>query len=336
MSLRTATFARIFNPHTASRLSRTSAFLVLVPLFLVGCLSAQQPSAVNAESSPPIDCAHRSIPVTVLNSPNNAQLQASELKVTTGNASPAVLFLEREHLAPRVVLLLDTSGSMQSEFGPKWKHALVAAEFVLEAIPANSQVALVTFTTQGHATGFGSREVAQKKLLALKDTQPRGRTAIYNAVQGVLPLFGDPQFGDAIYIVSDGEDDFVKQDRKDVTDAVLKRGIRVFALVVQDPRSPITPEERNGPAELYEFVKSTGGSYQSPQITQAWITSKGRLDSIQMVHGQLQSPYKLEIQLAAPPVKSLKLQIKPDNKAVELSYPQHIEACSTLSAAARP
>ena len=247
-----------------------------------------------------------------------------------------MLSVEREQLAPRVVLLLDTSGSMQSDFGPKWKHALIAAEFALEAIPVNSQVALVTFDIRTQMSSFASREEAQKKLLALKDNQPRGRTAIYNAVQDSLSLFGDPTFGDAIYIVSDGGDDYGKEDRKEVTDAVLQRGIRVFAFIVQDPRLPMTLEERYGPSGLYEFVKSTGGSYQSPQITQEWIASKQRLDSIQMLRSQLQSPYKLEIQMAAAPSKAVKLQIKSNSKEIELSYPQRIEPCSTLSAAAHP
>jgi hypothetical protein len=314
----------------------TSAILALIPLLLVLCLSAQQPSAISPDSFTTADCVHRAVPITVLSAPAGTQLQVTDLQVRAGNESPAVLFVEREQLAPRIEILLDTSGSMQSNFGPKWKHALIAAEFALEAIPTNSLVALVTFDTQTHATNFASREDAQKRLLALKDKQPIGRTAIYNAVQDSLSLFGDPKFGDAIYIVSDGRDDYGKQDRKRVTEALLRRGIRVFAFVVQDPRSPMTPEEFNGPAELYEFVKSTGGSYQSPQITQEWIASKQRLDSIQLLRSQLQSPYRLEIQLAARLSRSVKLQIKPTMKEVELSYPQHIEPCSAVSAAARP
>jgi hypothetical protein len=317
-------------------MGRVSVLPTSVLLFLVICFSAEQLSAIAADSSTISDCTHRFVPITVLSRPDDMGLQATEVQVRAGNTSAAVLLLEHEQLVPRVVLLLDTSGSMQSDFGPKWKRASIAAEFVLEAIPAASQVALVTFDTQTRMASFTSREDAQKKLLALKDIQPRGRTAIYNAVQDVLPLFGDPKFGDVAYIVSDGGDDLLKQDRKGVTDAVLQRGIRIFAFVVQDPIGPKTPEERNGPGELYEFVKSTGGSYQSPQITQEWITSKGRLDSIQTVRSQLQSPYRLEIQLAAPIFKSVRLQIRPTRKDVELSYPQHIEPCSTLTAAAHP
>ncbi len=156
-------------------------------------VSAQQPSAVTSKTSTAADCTHRSVPVTVLNAPENAELQALDLQVRAGNTSPAVLFLEHEQLAPRVVLLLDTSGSMQSDFGPKWKHALIAAEFVLEAVPVNSQVALVTFDIRTQVSSFASRERSTEETAGIEGQSTARTHSHLQRVQDALPLFGRPE-----------------------------------------------------------------------------------------------------------------------------------------------
>ncbi len=233
--------------------------------------------------------------------------------------------------------MLDSSGSMAGSFGPKWQNALLAAGFVLDAIPRGSSVAFVTFNEQVQISGFGSPQAILQKVLAMKNTKPAKRTALYSAVEKSLQLFGAPQFGDAVYIISDGGDDFGPDKRKEVAQELMRRGVRTFAFLVQEPPgSPLTAAERNGPTDLVEFVKSTGGGYINPQVSARWIASEEHAEMGKLLRNELQNPYQLDIRLAAAPSKAAKLKITTTDKAFELSYPQRIEPCPANQAAAAP
>jgi len=240
-----------------------------------------------------------------------------------------------------MVLLLDTSGSMggslRSDFGPKWTKTLLAADAVLRATPQQSPVALVTFSDQVNLSGFETRQEVEQKLIALKNTKPHGRTALYGAVHHSIQLFGTPQFGDSVFIVSDAVDDYGLEKRKDVAAELIERGIRSFAFVIQDPVGGLKPPEAiNGPSDLFEFVKLTGGNYVSPQIPTKWFASKDEVELLQVLRNQIQSPYRLDLQLAASPQKAVKLKITTTVKDLELAYPERIEPCSVAAAALRP
>ena len=74
----------------------------------------------------------------------------------------------------------------------------------------------------------------------------------------------------------------------------------------------------------------------SPPISAKWMASDEHVDMERMVRSQLQSPYRLELQLAASPSKAAKLKIATTSKELELAYPQRIEPCSVTTAAAKP
>ncbi len=313
-------------------------FLLSLGLLTLGIIAiAQQPPAITTKAPETSDCSRRSIPITALRGPEKVELQASALRIKIGAVTPSILYLERENMAPRVIILLDTSGSMWSSFGPKWSSALIAANFALNAVPPTSPVALVTFSQETHAARFGSRDDARKALIALTKEKPKGRTALYSAVEQSLQLFGEERFGDSIYIVSDGGDDYGPDILRHAADALIQRGTRAFAFLIPDqPGDRTTPAERDGVPHLADFVAQTGGTLLRTETPARWVESKEGIAALNALRSQLQSPYRLEVQLTDTPRKFLKLQIESSDARFELAYPHRIGACSTLSAATRP
>ncbi len=311
--------------------------LLLLMVCSTSTWAQEAATAAAITQSPAVDdCLHRSIPLTVLMKPDNLELQSIHLAIRSGDTNASVLSLQKEKISPRVILLLDASGSMAGTLNWKWKNALLAGAFALDAIPSQSQVALVTFNREIHISGFKDRLAVNQELLALRNTKPRGQTALYDAVERSIQLFGTPQFGDSIFIVSDGADNYGSGQPKPVSEELIRSGIRVFAFVVSDSAAKI-PEERQGPAKLADLVKATGGAIVwGVEITPKWIASKEYGESVRTAHNQLQAPYRLELQLTSSPSKAAKLRITTNLNGLQLSYPQHIEPCSTHAPAAVP
>lgn len=100
------------------------------------------------------NCLRQGIPLTISKAPENADLQASDLRVTVDGNTVPVLSLSRENFSPRIVLLVDTSGSMGGLSGSAWGNSLLAVGFALDSLPPHSPVALVTFSETINITGF--------------------------------------------------------------------------------------------------------------------------------------------------------------------------------------
>jgi Mg-chelatase subunit ChlD len=304
-------------------------------IFFAGLLSAQQAAPSQNNSLPPTDpCLQRSIPLTILRRPPKPQLNAAELQVWVDGNRTSVVSLKQDKISPRVVLLVDTSASMTAPYYGKWGTGLLTARFAVDAIPEESDVALVTFSDQIHVSGFQERQRVSEQLLALKDTRPKGRTALHEAIGRSAALFGLPQFGDVIYIVSDGGDNRSGVSRKAVEEELTQRGIRAFVFLIQHDAK--TPEERQGAVELPEFAKQTGGFAISLPVSARGVASKEATQEANSIREQVRSPYRLDLKLDAPPVKAAKLKITLSSAAFDLSYPQHVEPCQVKVAAANP
>lgn len=150
--------------------------LLLLMVCSTSTWAQEAATAAAITQSPAVDdCLHRSIPLTVLMKPDNLELQSIHLAIRSGDTNASVLSLQKEKISPRVILLLDASGSMAGTLNWKWKNALLAGAFALDAIPSQSQVALVTFNREIHISGFKDRLAVNQELLALRNTKPVGR-----------------------------------------------------------------------------------------------------------------------------------------------------------------
>jgi hypothetical protein len=316
-------------------------FVVVNGLFiclLLGASCAAQTTPIVDDSKPTAptsDCLQRSIPLTVVDNPSNAELQASLLQVQSNGPKISTVSLSRSSITPRVVLLLDTSGSMGQEHHTGWGTGLLAAAFALDILPQESLVALVTFDKEAHPSGFTDRETIRKQLIILGHENTHGRTALYAAIDRASQLFGVPEFGDTIFVISDGDDNEDGISTNRVADEVLRLGIRVFAFIVRDRDSPTLSENQN-PKDFADFVADVGGIWRWVRITPKWLAGSQAPVIFNATREQLQSPYRLDLQMAAPLFKPAKLKIKSELKQIELSYPRRIEPCSALAAAIHP
>ena len=173
-------------------------------LLLATTVSAAQTPANDREGAAQ-SCLHQSIPVSVVRNDEGRDLQPAQLQVTVEGTNATVLSFERTRIAPRVVLLVDTSSSMDRFSGAEWENEWSVAGLALDALSQYSQVAIVTFGEDVRVKGFDSKQAGQT-LVQISAMKPHGRTPLYSAVEQSLRLFGASQFGDAIFIVSDAGD----------------------------------------------------------------------------------------------------------------------------------
>jgi hypothetical protein len=143
--------------------------------------------------------------------------------------------------------------------GAEWENGWTAAELALDALPQQSRAALLTFGGDVRFAAFDSKPAVGQALLVAKNRKPHGRTSLFAAVEQSLRLFDTAQFGDAIFIVSDGGNNLGAVNRKALRNELIKRGIRAFAFLMRLPNEALTPEERQGGPDVADFVKTTGG-----------------------------------------------------------------------------
>jgi len=135
----------------------------------------------------------------------------------------------------RIALILDSSGSMVGS--QTWKPSLDVAKTLVESLPPEDSIAFLSFGSQVERkidfTPDRSPilqqldELQAGKRVLSKNT--RG-TALWDSVLESSKLFGSPQIGDAIYVISDGRDNRSRAGRRDIEKALLATRVRFFAV----------------------------------------------------------------------------------------------------------
>jgi Mg-chelatase subunit ChlD len=156
----------------------------------------------------------------------------------------------------RVVILLDTSKSMAAK---DWVVKSIVDE-LMRSSPQGVQYALVGFSSRVSETvefGRSGSEVLSA-LDRLTKSFGEGKTAIRDSELYASDLFGQPQAGDSILVLSDGEDTGSKTNMAAVRQAYWSRGIRMFFFELVD-RYPVDQTQTAVEQEL--FSEDTGGGY---------------------------------------------------------------------------
>jgi hypothetical protein len=212
----------------------------------------------------------------------------------------------------------------------KWSTTISAASFAADAIPSSAVAALITFNVKYRieSAGFERPQQVQQRVLSLPKLKPTGFTALWDVIDDTLSKFPALQPGDAIFLVTDGE-----ENRGTVTFSVLLRdllmhGIRVFLFLV--PTRPFEVERQRNEALVSGLAESSGGdivSFTWDRIGQHERALLMRLAP--QIRNEVESFYRVQLELPAGVVKRGKVRIdwagRPDTSSVHhLTYSRYV------------
>jgi hypothetical protein len=289
-------------------------------------------------------CLERTIPVSSSNTDMSftSELTAGSLEGVYGKKPVLVKSVELENTPPRVVLLVDTSGSMNTRVNA----TIDAAEGVLSRMPDNLQVGLAFFSvdTIPVVPPTTDRKVLIFQLESLRKNHAsfRGDTAVWSALIRGAKIFKEPRTGDAIYLVSDGGENKSTETEKSVLTELTRAGVRLFAFILTSSGfRGRSPEELEGPIEIQKLVDATGGTSivttedTHPNSARAILIDKNGNPthlgvSVSQQLNQLLRFYRVQITLpdSVDKPRHWKLRFTGEGKNIVLTYPNMLSPCS--------
>jgi hypothetical protein len=321
-------------------MARAASSVTLI--FLLAC-------SLCAQESP---CTTRIIPVGILDAhgevPRGLSVKtfAAEL-----DRKPLAITATRLLSGPnRVAILLDTSESMEEGMHASGKAELaywVAADAV-KRLPASVSIALLGFNKQVDRTlDFSvSREQLTSELTQRKkalSSSIRRKTALRDAIEYVLDHIPNAAPGDAIYVITDGEDNRSQIDSAQLEDRLQRASVRLDVFLLRD--FLWTGDPFPGSDDTAQLARATGGTVIDfhPTIpgtrysgtTENFTVSPERRElvsaALTLLYRQTASPYLLGIEVPAVLKRSRRWKLNVVDqrlrKSISLSYPRHIGSC---------
>jgi hypothetical protein len=279
-------------------------------------------------------CSH---PVAFINSVERdltvaRNLRADDLDVKVDGKRTRVVSLSLNSGPRRIILMVDSSGSIQPAKKRGWGIALRTAAFAVETVPSNASVAMLTFSErpQRESDGFEEPQQIRRRILDLGKRAPKGGTAILDSIDQALSLFETLQPGDLIYLVSDGGENKSEVSLRKLRGKLVAHGVRVFVFLV--PREGIaSQEEEAGEAMTEDLAQFTGGLViripwtESERNRQIWM-----MKSAADIGDQARAMYQMELDISdqAGSVGQLRVLFadrKRDKNTLE--YPRQLPSC---------
>ena len=181
-------------------------------------------------------------------------LSRDNFEVFDGKKPQTIQDFSSEDVPVSVGIILDSSGSMQD----KWDRVRDAVNQFCDTANPEDEFFMVVFSDQPRlASDFTtSPEDLQKNLLF---TQPRGRTALLDAIQMGLRKMKNAKYGKkALLIISDGGDNHSRYSENKIKSIAKESDVMIYSIGVFDRYVP-TAEELQGPELLTEITEPTGG-----------------------------------------------------------------------------
>ncbi len=264
-------------------------------------------------------------------------LKKDDFRVTYHGRGVTVTNLNYTEGPRRVIILLDTSGSMSGQSTGKsdtWQIARAAVWELVASLPARSKTSLATFSdkTQTEVPLSADRKPIQEWLNRETTRHPeslRGQTALYKAILAGAKALEPTEPGDAIFVVTDGGENASRARLPEVEKALRTSGIRLFAFVLTGGQLG-TPEELAGIEDLHRVCKNSGGF-----VTDLYIYKEDQVRSdAQQLSRLISGFYSLTLQLPESSTKPQHLELdvvdtgSRKRKDVALAYPRELYPCS--------
>jgi len=236
--------------------------LKISSLILILCALSSLAFGQQSSNSPPT----RSVIVNVVDTHGAAvrELTTENFRVHLNGKPTAIIGVHYSVAPRRIVALLDISGSMIGETpqNQKWRIARDALEDLLTQTPGEVPIAMVTFSSQvqDRFDFHEGRAAIANWLNKHPDGPPRlnrARTALFDAMLQALQLLHPFQPGDAIYAITDGQENASRSSASQVRSQLLSSDVRVFALLFAEPA--VADEESESETSFLNMVESSGG-----------------------------------------------------------------------------
>lgn len=299
---------------------------------------------------------NRKLPVSFRDAQNLLlqDVSVADLEAKIRGKPVTIVSLAPDPRPHRIVLVLDTSGSMGASFEGEpgvWKLELSLAHHFFDVNRQGSQMALLFFNDQvNDVIEFRGNAAVGDKLqqVGIRDyakTHIKGRTALRDAIMRGIQLLDHPTSADAIYVLTDGGDNASHQSAGELDRRLAVTSVRLFAvLLLKEARyRNRTPEEENGPEELAEIARKSGG-----EILTAAEWHGGRVALSANAEAKVKSDetlfrlYRtifqdnlLEVELPFPIVKNERWELRLSGAArrkwknAQITYPNTLISCNS-------
>lgn len=279
------------------------------------------------------DCHERTIPASVISKDGAPvpRLSIANFEATYQSKPVRVRFVAPEQEPPRMVIMLDTSGSMKETE----KGTLDIAESLLSRMPPNVEVGLAFFAKDlvpvALPTNDRERLKYQSQGLRTHPSSYRGKTALWDAIGNIVRMFSHPQLGDTVFLITDGDDNQSKTNPEKVIQLLAAAGIRLFVVQAVDQwakslgRTETVDIRSQFQEKLPQVAEATGGF-----LIKSYSPDKVSLDK---EYWQIVSFYRIEIDLpgAVDKQRQWKLDLvgfaKSERDNLVLTYPRMLAPC---------
>lgn len=313
-------------------------------------LSALLAFASLAQETP---CLQRTLPVTVLDSHGFRMqgLTTADFQAKYRGQPVKILSNHHDSRPHRVVILLDTSGSMRGEVaGREWKMASRVAAHIGQSNLKNTSFALVVFSDSVREQIDFSKDnsaVANRLLDIWSDTSyaqksVRGQTALLDAILSALRLLGDSRYSESVYVISDAGDNVSRSHLENVRKALASGGVRlhVTLLAPETPFSVIPPQYEDNAKDLTDLATESGGlvlgplgldrsGYDVPEPQRRAIANQLSLMYLGMTDNDV---IEIELPQSADKWRKWSLELSPATKKLYkdllIVYPQQLSPCN--------
>lgn len=295
-------------------------------------------------------CLHRSVAVNVFDNQNRMipGLTAENFRASFRH-QPVKILSVTQSSAARVAIVLDASASMLHDRS-EWQSSIDSAKQLSNALSPDVLLGLIVFSTKVEKTISltNDRQAIVSELDALKTGRaiPKGirKTALWDSIGQALSLFGSPETGDALYVVSDGMDNASHVEINDLKRAASS--FRIFALV-PDPFPFPNGEYMVRDPELLQLATESGGFtlivstrpmeandplFGPPQPpTFETVLTGGRITGAKDEQfRRVLSFYRMEVQLPAPIEKDSSWSVKAvaaNGHELNVAYRKRLRPC---------
>jgi Mg-chelatase subunit ChlD len=295
-------------------------------------------ATLSLQSQTSSQCAESKLLVNALNRDNRriAGLKAADFAVTLGKKQASITKVEMHPLAPRVIILLDVSGSMGEHQLPKAERFVM--QTLLQEFPADIPLAVMTFSDgpQLIADFSLNRESLRSSVFSVLNRREtwKGRTQLASAIEKAIDAFGAPVIGDSILLVSDGGANWNEHNGFGAARLLNSSGVRLFAHLWNEDGLRGTMEELTGQSVTSQVVEKSGGGLFWSVPNDLGFQPAKIVELDREIVGQIAFPYLMNLQLEFSgkwtPVR-LKIDKNKvsDRQKIRLQYPQELPPCTT-------